>query len=213
MIDFRSVRTFALLAASAAMVLSGCAAAPSSTDASSTPSQSASESAGTDPSTTVIPTASPENSETPMPDQPSESSEETDGFDAYAFNGKTLNGSAFEVAALRGKPTVFWFWTPWCTVCRADAPGIASLQGELGEDINFVGVAAQGTASEMVAFASETGVTGFPHLADLDSSIWSHFGVPYQPSYVFVDASGNSTLSVGSRSISELEAELRELIG
>lgn len=165
-------------------------------------------------SPTDSPAASADSSPAPTSEQSEDSSGDVpDGFDVYAFSAKTLNGSSFEVESLLGKPTVFWFWTPWCTVCRADAPGIASLQGDLGDRINFVGVAAQGTASEMVAFASETGVTGFPHLADLDSSIWAHFGVPYQPSYLFVDASGESVLSVGSRSISELEAELLELIG
>lgn len=207
MATFLSSAQLAVLGAVSVLVLSGCAA-DSGTGAELSPTDSASAitSPTASPSADSSPSATPTQPDEPVDDQPN-------GFDPFGFSAKSLNGSAFDVESLRGEATVLWFWTPWCTVCRADAPGIASLQSELGDRINFVGVAAQGTSSEMVAFASETGVTGFPHLADADSSIWAHFGVPYQPSYVFVSATGESTLSVGSRSISELELELIELIG
>jgi thiol-disulfide isomerase/thioredoxin len=188
-----------------AITLTGCSASQSSPQATPEPSETQTQTPSPTPSDSIQPS---------KPSQPDDSSSsQPQGFDAFDFTGSTLNGSAFDVEALRGQPTVFWFWTPWCTVCRSDAPGLASLEAKLGEQINFIGVAAQGSASEMVAFTAETGVTGFPHLADLDSSIWAHFGVPYQPAYVFVAASGEATLSVGSRSVSELEAELLELIG
>ena len=209
---FRPLKPLTVLALASTLSLAGCAGGQQS---GPTPAVSQSdEQVGQSPSATQSENASPSASDSPeLADSSPVETQQPQGFDAFAFEGATLNGSSFDVEALRGQPTVFWFWTPWCTVCRADAPGIASLEAELGDRINFVGVAAQGRANEMVTFAAETGVTGFPHLADLDSSIWAHFGVPYQPAYVFVTASGESTLSVGSRSVSELELELLELIG
>ena len=60
---------------------------------------------------------------------------------AYSFNAKTLNGVAFHGQVLAGKPSVLWFWTPWCTICRAEAPDFIALTKSFKGKVNFLGVA------------------------------------------------------------------------
>ena len=47
------------------------------------------------------------------------------------FTSQTVDGDAFDASTLAGKPTVFWFWAPWCPTCRAQISGV----GELAETV------------------------------------------------------------------------------
>jgi thiol-disulfide isomerase/thioredoxin len=54
-----------------------------------------------------------------------------DGADtALDFHGPTVDGQEFDGAALAGTPVVLWFWAPWCTICRAEAPDVAAVAAE-----------------------------------------------------------------------------------
>lgn len=43
----------------------------------------------------------------------------------------TLAGEPFDASTVADRPVVLWFWAPWCTVCRAEAPDIAEVAAEL----------------------------------------------------------------------------------
>ena len=46
---------------------------------------------------------------------------------------------------LEGTDAVLWFWAPWCTVCRAEAPDVAeTAEAYEDEDMALVGVAGGG---------------------------------------------------------------------
>ena len=66
-------------------------------------------------------------------------------------------------------------------------------------------------AANMRAFVDEYGL-GFPQAVTEDGSLWAHFGVAYQPAWVFVDDSGASTLVPRELPRDELERTLDELI-
>lgn len=110
--------------------------------------------------------------------------------EALAFKASTVDGAAFDAASLSGKPVVFWFWAPWCTVCRAESPDVAKVAAELKGKVTFIGIAGLGSVPDMQAFVFETGTGDFIHLADSDGSLWARFGVVAQPSFVFVTPSG-----------------------
>lgn len=105
------------------------------------------------------------------------------------FTSETLDGAAFDGTELAGKDAVFWFWAPWCTECRREAPHVAKAQA-LNPGVVFVGVAGLGETDDMRDFVDDYDVGGFDHVADLDGSLWQRFGVVQQPAYAFVDDSG-----------------------
>jgi len=63
----------------------------------------------------------------------------------------------------------------------------------------------------MQAFVDEFGL-GFPQAVTEDGALWAGFGVAYQPAWVFVDDSGESTLVPTEPPKADLERTLDELI-
>jgi hypothetical protein len=63
---------------------------------------------------------------------------------------------------------------------------------------------------DMQAFVDEFGL-GFPQAVTEDGSLWSSFGVAYQPAWVFVDDSGDTSLVPYELSEADLERTLDRL--
>jgi thiol-disulfide isomerase/thioredoxin len=111
--------------------------------------------------------------------------------DRLQFTGTTLTGAPFNGASLVGKPSVLWFWTPWCPFCNAEAPSVSQVAAA-NPKVTFVGVAARSDVPAMQAFVSKYNLN-FTTLNDADGSIWARYNVPWQPAYVFYRADGSST--------------------
>ncbi|MGF1646325.1 MAG: redoxin domain-containing protein [Kineosporiaceae bacterium] len=118
------------------------------------------------------------------------------GYDAAAVTTDTVDGGSFAAADVSG-PVVYWFWAPWCTICRSEAPEVADVAAEYEGQVTFVGVAGLGPVADMRDFVADTGVEGFAHAVDPDGSVWTGFEVFSQPSYVFVDAAGEARTWTG----------------
>ncbi|MGE0880885.1 MAG: TlpA family protein disulfide reductase [Acidimicrobiia bacterium] len=125
---------------------------------------------------------------------------------------KTVNGAAFDPATLAGKPTVAWFWAPWCTVCRAEAPEISATVAKYQDRVNFVGIAGLGKAPEMRKFVSETRTSAFVHLDDTNGTIWKAYGIYAQPSFAFITAGGRVQTFTGSLDAKSLAKVIDQLI-
>lgn len=128
------------------------------------------------------------------------------------FSGPTLDGGTLDASTLADKPTVFWFWAPWCTVCRAEAPGVERVAEKYGNQVHFVGIPGRGEVSAMKQFVSDTGITSLTHVADLDNSLWKRFGVTSQPSFAFVGSDGSVNTIVGGLTATELDRKVSELV-
>ena len=111
--------------------------------------------------------------------------------DRLDFTGTTLSGAPFDGSSLQGKPTVLWFWTPWCPFCNQEAAGVGAVAAA-NPKVTFVGVAARSDVAAMQGFVSKYGLN-FTNLDDADGSIWARFNVPWQPAYLFVKPDGTST--------------------
>jgi thiol-disulfide isomerase/thioredoxin len=111
--------------------------------------------------------------------------------DRLQFTGTTLTGAPFNGASLQGKPSVLWFWTPWCPFCNAEAPGLSQVAAA-NPAVTFVGVAAHSDVGAMQNFVSKYHLN-FINLNDADGSIWARYNVPWQPAWVFYRADGTST--------------------
>jgi thiol-disulfide isomerase/thioredoxin len=142
----------------------------------------ADDDAGTPPSKTSAPAQSPTTS---------------DAGDAGAavpetlqFTGTTVDGKPFDAKTLAGKPTVLWFWAPWCPKCRAQAAETAKVAADYQGKANVVGVAGLDTNAAMKDFVSETKTDGFPHLSDEAGDVWKRFEITEQSHYVILDKNG-----------------------
>lgn len=128
-----------------------------------------------------------------------------------AFKAASLAGGEIDSASFAGKPTALWFWAPWCTVCRAEAPDVAKVAKEMAGKVEIVGVAGRGEVPAMKEFVNQTGTDGFTHVVDADGSIWSSYGVAAQPAFAFIDANGKVDVSLGALSHDALTKRLQAL--
>lgn len=110
---------------------------------------------------------------------------------ALDFTATTVAGKSFDAASLKGKPTVFWFWAPWCPTCRAQIPGVSSLAKKHGDAVNFVGVGSLDAADKIAGFTDLVPGNAITELTDPAGKVWKHFGVTAQSTYLVLDAHGH----------------------
>ena len=106
------------------------------------------------------------------------------------FTGRTLDGKAFDAASMAGKPTILWFWAPWCATCASEAMSIADLQQEYAGRLNILGIAGMGNNKDMHEFVADLEVGAVPHLDDEPGKLWKKFGITQQSTYVILDRAG-----------------------
>ena len=114
------------------------------------------------------------------------------------FTAPTIGGDEFDAVSIQGQDTVLWFWAPWCTVCRAEAPDVVEAAAAFDGSVEVIGVAGRAEVAEMQEFVDDTGTGGLEHLVDGDGSIWTQFGVAAQPAFAFIDDSGEVEVFVGA---------------
>jgi thiol-disulfide isomerase/thioredoxin len=117
---------------------------------------------------------------------------------AAGFTAATVGGGEFDSASLEGSPSVLWFWAPWCTSCRAEAPDVVAASEAFEGRVEVVGVAGRGEVPAMEGFVADTGTGGLTHVVDATGDIWSDYGVFAQPAFAFVSADGEVEVFVGT---------------
>ena len=64
------------------------------------------------------------------------------GSPAPAFDLAMLDSDTrVSTASFAGKPSVIYFWAPWCGVCEANSHNLAAVREAVGDDANVVSVA------------------------------------------------------------------------
>lgn len=179
------------------LVLSACGQdTPTSNDASS---------AGGPAQTSVTSTPTPHSSPTPSADRAATTPALLD------FRATTVAGDAFDAAMLAGRPTVLWFWAPWCPTCRGQIPQVEALAADHGDDINVIGIGSLDSAEAIAGFADD--VAGLTHLEDVDGELWRRFEVTEQSSFVVLDAEGTVSFEAGYGGSGDLDAVVESLLG
>ena len=128
-----------------------------------------------------------------------------------AFSATTLDGQPFDGMSLSGKPTVLWFWAPWCPICLQQAPGVRKAVTEYGDRVNIVGVAGLDKTDAMPEFVRLAKVQGMTHLADEAGVVWKRFGITEQSIFVLLDADG-SVVGKGRLAAGEIPDRVAELL-
>ncbi len=205
-LDSRLARLFAVGAgmATAATLLGACGAAepaaeppPIQTEARST----ATSSTDSPELGSVPPTSAAQPSEAPaaVPEQ-------------LDFTAETVDGATFDGSSLAGKDALVYFWAPWCSICRREAPEMVDTVRSY-DDLTFVTVG--GSSRERAAmadFVADVGFDDVTNVADLTGDIWTRFEVTYQPTYAFVDDSGTVEIVSGPLDKDDLGARIDALL-
>nr|WP_308129352.1 redoxin domain-containing protein [Actinoplanes polyasparticus] len=127
------------------------------------------------------------------------------------FSGKTLDGKPFDATTLAGKPTILWFWAPWCATCASEAQSVRDLQDEFGSRLNFLGIAGMGGNRDMHQFVKDLEVGNVTHLDDQAGRIWKKFKITEQSLYVVLDRAG-TVVTTGYLDDLQLTSQVKSLV-
>ena len=112
------------------------------------------------------------------------------GKPAPAIVGTTLDGAAFDLASLRGKPAVVNFWGPSCVPCRDEFPLLESKVTEhAADDFTVVGVLTDDPVEPARDFVAQYGAD-WATVVDPDKAIKAAYRVAARPQTYFVDRTG-----------------------
>ena len=127
------------------------------------------------------------------------------------FTATTLDGQRFDGSSLAGEPVALWFWAPWCSVCRTEAPAVAQIAEQYAGEVTVVGVAGRAAKDAMREFVAETGTGGIEHVADTDGALSARYGVVTPTAYAFIDRSGTVRTVQGGLGADELRRAMAEI--
>ena len=185
-------KVFCVATVGAFLLVVGCAGPQTTPDTPpSGASPSSSATASPSPSLTSSPVTSP--SAQPSGEAPSEAPTEVPA--TLKFTGSKVDGGDFVGASLAGKPVLFWFWAPWCPVCRGQVDQVQRIASTHEGKVNVVGVGSLDEAKAISGFAANA--PGMTHLSDETGAVWRHFEVVQQSSFVLLDAKGTKVYTVG----------------
>jgi cytochrome c biogenesis protein CcmG, thiol:disulfide interchange protein DsbE len=104
--------------------------------------------------------------------------------------GTTLDGVAFDLAALHGRPVIVNFWGPTCVPCRSEFPLFkAKLAQHAVDGLVVVGVLMADPPDLARTFITDEGAT-WATVADPDGAIKGAYRVAARPQSYFIDRTG-----------------------
>jgi cytochrome c biogenesis protein CcmG/thiol:disulfide interchange protein DsbE len=136
------------------------------------------------------------------------------GNQAPAIASTTLDGAAFDLASLRGRPVIVNFWGPSCVPCRDEFPLFkAKLAAHAADGLAIVGVLTYDGPDDAKAFVARYGAT-WPTVLDADGAIRNAYRVAARPQSYFIDRSGVlRKVQVGQVTDADFEADYALIAG
>lgn len=128
--------------------------------------------------------------------------------------GTTLDGTSFDLAALRGRPVVVNFWGPSCIPCRDEFPlMIDRLAANADAGLEIVGVLYLDDETSARKFVAEYGGS-WPTVVDPGWAIAKSYRVAARPQTYFVDRSGIlRSIQVGGLTGPDFDRQLAAILG
>ena len=122
--------------------------------------------------------------------------------------GTTIDGEAFDLAALRGRPVIVNFWASWCIPCRDEFPLFeAALQAHAADGLTIVGVLFEDQPDAAAAFMASFDA-GWPSVPDPDGVLAASFRVVAPPQTFFIDGSGTiQSIQIGELTEADFERQ------
>ncbi len=136
------------------------------------------------------------------------------GQPAPAVAGTTLDGTPFDLAALRGRPVLINFWGPSCVPCRDEFPLFKEkLAAHASDGLAIVGVLMDDPAAPARDFARDYGGT-WPTVEDPTEAIQVAYRVAARPQTYFIDRDGIlRSIQVGQLTDAEFERQYALISG
>ncbi len=136
------------------------------------------------------------------------------GQPAPAITGTTLDGTAFDLGALRGRPVLVNFWGPSCVPCRDEFPLFKEKLAAHGADgLSIVGVLMDDPAGPARDFVREYGGM-WPTVEDPAGAIKGAYRVAARPQTYFIDRDGIlRSIQVGQLTDAEFERQYAQISG
>lgn len=102
-----------------------------------------------------------------------------------------IDGSAVDLAALRGKPVIINFWASWCVPCREEFPLFKEQLATLGptDGLQVIGVLYKDEPELAQRFLDDL-VATWPTVEDPDGSLAAAYRVVAPPQTYFIDGDG-----------------------
>lgn len=105
-------------------------------------------------------------------------------------------------------PAVVNFFASWCAPCVAEMPAFESVHQDLGESVDFFGIAVSDRTADATRIVEQTRIT-YPWARDERGDVANAARVTNMPATMFVDADGE-VVSVHSGALDA--GELRDLV-
>lgn len=148
----------------------------------------------------------------PQPDKPMLSPGDT----PPDYLGKTADGQAVRLSALRGNVVVISFWATWCPYCMKELPVLAGLQSvttERGLDMQVIAVNYKEPRRTFTQ-ASEILVSRLPNLVvtrDYNGDIAKRYGLKALPFLIMLHRDGTVAYMHVGYNESELDTILAQI--
>lgn len=114
---------------------------------------------------------------------------------------------------LDGRPTVLNFFARWCQPCREEMPAFEQVHQELGDQVQFLGIAGPEKPEKSWDIVQETGVT-YPTFSNTTGETVAAFDVVALPVTVFIDGDGTVLASqLREFDADSLRGEIAEQLG
>ena len=136
------------------------------------------------------------------------------GQPAPAITGTTLDGVAFDLASLHGRPVIVNFWGPSCVPCRDEFPLFKDkLAAHADTGLAIVGVLMDDPAAPARDFIAQYGAS-WPTVDDPDKGIRGAYRVAARPQSYFIDRDGIlRSIQVGQLTDAEFERQYALISG
>ena len=124
-----------------------------------------------------------------------------------------FDGGDATLSDFQGTPLVINFWASWCPACVGELPDFESVHQDLGDEVQFLGIANADQRGPAEDLANDVGLT-YTLGDDPRGDLFREFGLIAMPSTIFVNSDGEVVdVFAGQLSESALTERVEELVG